>query len=167
MTRIPSSPSRRNRPRRPLSLNNLENNGMSSSGDRVTEGWSSSPTSVEARMHNAVSPLPRAVFRRREPLHTDAKLYELVHDTGTPRAEVGSQSCGSCVRGQLPKQNMRTFTARAVGGRKYSYACSRVVSHSNNKSLCSCLSASLLLYLIPLPTCISTNCTPFHFLNEG
>jgi len=37
MTRIPSSPSRRNRPRRPLSMNNLEDNGMSSSGDRVTE----------------------------------------------------------------------------------------------------------------------------------
>jgi len=96
-------------------------------------------------MHNAVSPLPRAVFRRREPLHTDAHLYELVHDTGTPRVEVGSQSCGSCVRGQLPKQNIRMFTAQAVGGRKYSYACSRVVSHSNNMSLCSYLSASLLL----------------------
>ena len=114
-----------------------------------------------------LSPLPRAVFRRREPLHTDAQLYESVHDTGTPRVEVGSQSCGSCVRGRLPKQNLRTFTVRAVGGRKYSYACSGVVSHFNNISLCSCLCASLLLHLMPLSTFTSTNCTPFHVLNEG
>ena len=162
MTRIPSSPSRPNRPWRPLSLNNLEDNGLSSSGDRVTGERGSSLSSVEARMHNAVSPLPRAVFRRREPIHTDAQLYELVHDTDTPRVEVGSHSCGSCVRGQLPKQNMRTFTARAGGGRKYSYVCSRVVSHSNNKSSCLCLSASLLLHFMPLRTCTSMNCTPFR-----
>lgn len=142
MTRTPTSPLRRNRARRPLSLNNLDN-GMSSSGDSVTAERISSPSSVEVRMHNTVFPLLRAVFRRREPLHMDAHLYELVHDTGTPRVEVGSQSCGSCVRGQLPKQNMRMFTARAVARRKYSYACSRVVSHSNKMSLCSYLSASL------------------------